>query len=516
MSESLASRFMGLFRGAERSHGTYAEEDEEAGGKRTIKRTARTLREPVTEELWALHLAGERPLGIVPICEDDTCTWGAVDIDVYTLDIPDLVKMLAEASVPAIVCRTKSGGAHVYLFFSEPIPAEAVVPKLRELAAFVGHGGSEIFPKQTTVLVKRGDLGSWLNMPYFGGDRSERYAVTPMGTGLSMERFLATAQASSLSRRGLADLRLQRTVEGFEAGPPCLESLTATGFPPHTRNNGMLAMGILAKKMHPDNWKQVLEKWSREYGGDPPFPNEELNSIIRSLSRKEYNYRCNDAPLNMRCNVGVCRSRPHGVGNGAGATVLEKIHVLKTEPPIFFVTLKTPAVSVEMNGADILNPKMFQDAVINQHREVIPEYKKQDWQNWVRVAMADSIEIEAPPDASVKGKFAEILEQFVTGRHRADSLEDLLSGKPWHDEENGTVHFRLTDVEEALHRAKFSADGRNGFTRSWITVRLKNLGGTSGQKKLKGQNTNIWCVKDSVFSWGTATATLPPRDDSPL
>ena len=137
-----------------------------------------------------MHLDGERPLGIIAIREDSTCLWGAVDIDKYDLDHAQLVRDLAELGAPAIVCKTKSGGAHVYLFFSEPIPAQTVIDKLRELASALGHGDAEIFPKQAQVLLERGDLGNWLNMPYFDSRRTERYAVESDGRGMSVEMFL--------------------------------------------------------------------------------------------------------------------------------------------------------------------------------------------------------------------------------------------------------------------------------------------------------------------------------------
>jgi hypothetical protein len=203
---------MRLFAGAERSHGTYVEEDAEPGGKRTIKRTATTTRSPVTLALWQQHIAGTKPLGVVPIREDDACMWGAVDVDDYTIVVAELAAEVVKAGIPAVVCRTKSGGAHVYLFFSEPIPAAEVVPRLRELAAALGHGDSEIFPKQTTVLQERGDLGSWLNMPYYGGDATTRHAVRPDGRGVTAAAFLELAESVRLSRRGLSDLRLSQQI----------------------------------------------------------------------------------------------------------------------------------------------------------------------------------------------------------------------------------------------------------------------------------------------------------------
>ena len=48
--------------------------------------------------------------------------------------------------------------------------------RLTELSAALGFAGSEIFPKQTTILLDSGDTGNFLNMPYFSGAKSTRYA----------------------------------------------------------------------------------------------------------------------------------------------------------------------------------------------------------------------------------------------------------------------------------------------------------------------------------------------------
>ena len=61
----------------------------------------------------------------------------------------------------------------VYFFFKDALKAEFVQSKLTELAASLGHAEGEIFPKQTTILVDRGDTGNGLNMPYFKGDLSK-------------------------------------------------------------------------------------------------------------------------------------------------------------------------------------------------------------------------------------------------------------------------------------------------------------------------------------------------------
>ena len=89
--------------------------------------------------------------------------------------------------------RSKSGGAHVYFFFKDALKAEFVQSKLTELAASLGHAEGEIFPKQSTILVDRGDTGNGLNMPYFKGDFSTRSVYDFKGELMSPEEFVKQA-----------------------------------------------------------------------------------------------------------------------------------------------------------------------------------------------------------------------------------------------------------------------------------------------------------------------------------
>jgi hypothetical protein len=56
-------------------------------------------------------------IGIVPIRDDATCVWGAIDIDLdKEPNLTVLAKQVHKLELPLIVCRSKSGGAHLYLF----------------------------------------------------------------------------------------------------------------------------------------------------------------------------------------------------------------------------------------------------------------------------------------------------------------------------------------------------------------------------------------------------------------
>ena len=108
-----------------------------------------TVKKPVTDELWKNHLEGKEPgLGIVPINENDKCKWGCIDIDEYNFHHKKLIKILKQKNLPLIVFRSKSGGAHVFLFVADWIPAAVMRAKLKIMAAALGYSECEIFPKQ--------------------------------------------------------------------------------------------------------------------------------------------------------------------------------------------------------------------------------------------------------------------------------------------------------------------------------------------------------------------------------
>src|SRR5579859_8054977 len=105
--KSAAQRMMDLFAGLETTSGTHGMPDlDQDGMKWSIKKTAKTLNEPVTLALWKQHLEGKRPLGVIPIREDSTCRWGSIDIDQYDINVLDVVKRVEAAKLPLVPCRS--------------------------------------------------------------------------------------------------------------------------------------------------------------------------------------------------------------------------------------------------------------------------------------------------------------------------------------------------------------------------------------------------------------------------
>ena len=193
-----AEKLFKLYAGLDRAHGTYAIDETIEGEK--VSGEAKTIATAPTVEMWQQHLDGTRSLGIIPICDDGTVMWAAMDIDSYGNNVLATVNQFCkEYSLPFICCRSKSGGAHVKVYFSEKIKASEVVTKLKKFAKAMGYDGTEIFPKQ--IKLEPGQYGNWLNMPYFQSDITLRYAINRDGDQLDLNEFLELAERSSLSRK---------------------------------------------------------------------------------------------------------------------------------------------------------------------------------------------------------------------------------------------------------------------------------------------------------------------------
>jgi len=81
---------------------------------------------PVTDEVLEGHLRGRHTIGVYPMLADETCWFLAVDFDKATWkdDSATFLQTCAARSVPAALERSRSGnGAHVWIFFAEPISA---------------------------------------------------------------------------------------------------------------------------------------------------------------------------------------------------------------------------------------------------------------------------------------------------------------------------------------------------------------------------------------------------------
>ena len=481
----LAKAFDDLFKGSERAHGTFNVDETNNGQKKSgVARTIKTVGASLKN--WQNHLEGVIGLGIIPINENNQVKWGVIDIDTYSLDIPNLVKKIENFNLPLVVCRSKSGGAHVFCFMKEFISAGDMQDKLRELSAGLGYGGVEIFPKQREVLVDRGDIGSWLNMPYFQGATSTRYALEPQsGIALTPSQFINLSLERSLTLEELQKLTVPE-VDELEGGPPCLKTLLKQGFPEGTRNNGLFNVGVYLKQATPESWETEIEEYNRKFV-IPPLPAQEVLGLISTLKKKDYNYKCSDEPIRSYCDVSKCRTCKFGVGSSNTTPMFSSLAKLNSSPPLWFLSIDDKRL--ELTTEQLQNQTKFQRACMEILNLMPPKMKEVSWQAMIQSLMDSGMEIiEVSSDVSTEGQFLELLESFCTDVAQAGTREEILLGKPFTEE--GTTYFRIKDLREFLLKHRFTELETNK-----IASKLRDMKAQTKFWNIKGRGTNVWYVK---------------------
>ncbi len=141
---------------------------------------------PLTAEVLAAHLSGQMHIGLYPLLDGDRCSWLAADFDgtAAMLDALNYIKAARALGVPAGLEVSRSGiGAHAWIFFTAPIPAEAArrlgTGLLREAMSLRGQMSlasyDRLFPSQGTL--PAAGVGNLIAAPLNGKSRRDGATV---------------------------------------------------------------------------------------------------------------------------------------------------------------------------------------------------------------------------------------------------------------------------------------------------------------------------------------------------
>jgi hypothetical protein len=521
--KKLASAFDGL----DRAYGTFNITGvKEGSGKKTGK--AATVAQPVTLDLWKSHTDGKVPIGIVPIRDDNNCVFGAIDIDSYTdFDPSQLDTEINKDELPVVVCRSKSGGAHIYLFTYEPVPASLMRSKLLEIALSIGYPDAEIFPKQDRLASKE-DTGNWINMPYFSARKTDRYAFEE-GYPVNLERFVQIISERSLSQRELQKLEM-KTSE-FSDAPPCIEKLCLSGFPKGSMNNALFDLGVFARMKFPDEWQQKVAEYNQRFLG-PGTPSE-VQQVIKSLDKKKYIYKCLEDPICGVCNKAICANRKFGISSPlspykttSGQKALRPCILDEVQAPIqcfvppdgsddepyWVFTIHGMKMDVSIDMVQAQN-KFLREYLKKFHKMLLP-IDETRWMVAINDLLLGAEVSEMAEDAGPEGQFWIHLENFCTGKVQARNRDELLLGKPWFDRvgESGNadrVYFRSQDLMKYLDTQRFKT-----FNIKQIYAILRRGGAGHHKFTIKGTCISAWHVK--AFPSQTEGFDVPDVSQQPV
>lgn len=495
----IVSRFAKLFRGNTRSHGVF---EPNAASK---ARKMRTEHSPAQFDDYEAHLSGRVGIGIVPIQDDSTCWFGAIDIDAHgdapDIDLVALEAIVREKDLPLTVCRSKSGGAHLYVFGSEPLPAKLLRSAMAKWCERIGYPGVEIFPKQEHLPVDsdgQQQLGNWINLAWFDAFNPEclRYSVEG-GKPTSVEYFLDIAE----SRRISASMLVERSADEHAEAPPCVQKLISNGVGHGQRNEALFNVVVYLKQAYPETWKdKAFDLNARMF--DEPLAHAEAKKTIASAGRRDYRYRCKEEPCRSHCRSSICVTRKFGItpdekgelemGKPPEFGPLEKIN---TDPPRW--TLYVDGTGVSMTTAELMDYRAVRIAIAERLTRLIAPMKNDQWQGMLHKLMEETIELEAPEEASTKGFIRNRLYEFFErtdlssdGKDKSER-EGLVLGAPVVQVNESTgqrfVYFRAADFIDYLKKNRSEElKGPN------LWMALRELGVEHGKIRIGKKVCPVW------------------------
>jgi hypothetical protein len=486
-----AEIFSKIFDGLKTAFGTYRIDRKSQNGKSVGK--AQVVKAPRNLDNWEGHLSGKGDaMGIIPINEDNSCVWGCIDIDTYPLDHKELIIKIRKLDLPLVVCRSKSGGAHCFLFTTDWISAEQMQETLQHIAASLGYGGCEIFPKQVRLFLDRGDVGNFLNMPYYDAEDGLRYGIKDDGQSASLHEFFDMHKTYAQTPEQVGSLTIEpETTTPVKDGPPCLQILAREKISEGGRNNGLFNLGVYLRKAYPDSWESEFLNYNAQYL-DPPLGLDEVNIVAKQLQKKDYAYKCKDTPICNHCNVELCKTRKYGIEAATSGVVIANLRKYNSTPPVWFVDVGSRPLELETDA--LMNQKAFQRSCVEQ-LDFMPRTMKMDqWEGRINTLLQEMSEhdgsiIEVSQDASIEGQFYDFLEEFCTLMQQAQAKEELLLRRPWTDEEENRTYFRLKDFEAFLKKSRFFE-----YKSHRIAQRLRDINGEATSMKIKGKTIRVWAI----------------------
>lgn len=297
-----------------------------------------TIKEPLTEAVFAAHIAGEQPIGVFLLPEGGRhVRFAAIDLDDHEGELgwaeiarrAGLIRQQLRRFGEPLAVRSGGGqGIHLYVFFEKPAPAAGV---RRVLGAVLGAAGfpeksglAEIFPKQEGA---KDGFGSAIGLPFSrkGVPLDEDFNPLPMDEARAYLEatpfFPTTGMDEPEEEEKVLDLDRERAKRGRKSNPRLDWRKGVTGAPAGERDEYLYgqacrlrhdavpltdAEGIMieaaAKCSPPVDAETALEKLHRVYERYPegPGPNEKQSppsqvDVLAELAQRAEVWRSPDA-----------------------------------------------------------------------------------------------------------------------------------------------------------------------------------------------------------------------------
>lgn len=402
------TRFYSFFSGKKNSYVKNDLPKTKNNNEEKVKTKIYTVEAEVDKHLMASHLKGDFGVGICPITEEGKCKFAVIDIDCYIQSkIKISLNMIRDYQLPLLPFRSKSGGLHLYIFFSKAVSANTARDLLKQiiestaLNKIYGENKVETFPKQD----KLKGFGSCITLPYFNEEETYNPMVSLSGESLPLKQALEIIQNNVISVDKVKELIDSLP---YNDAPPCIQKLLISrniGSENSGRNNFLFSFAVYAKKKYASGFEDVVKKVNEEF--ESPLDEEEVENICSSVSNNEYIYKCSDIPCKEYCNKITCKKREFGLGRDKGhftGVDYGKLYRYKAAEPYYIWELRLQGQEKWVNvvfkdEAYLLEQRNFARMCVRYLNIAPMQVSNNDWYNILNSVLPNVIDVEVSKES---------------------------------------------------------------------------------------------------------------------
>jgi|TARA_E500000318_G_scaffold109540_2_gene122741 hypothetical protein len=427
-------------------------EDDERGKKQAHYAT---VHEPVTASVWKKHLSGEIRLGLKPEINGE-CKWACIDVDPNNYkDYSEkkYVEIIKKYSLPLVPVKSKSGGLHIFIFFTELANVKKVVDKLSEINEqyFLAQ---EIFPCNKAV-----------NMPYHNMNASMEFAFDANNTPVMIGRFLELSKEKQIAPKDFYNFK----VTEYEAEtewkhyPPCVQKLIQEGWSGNNRNNFLFNVLVLEMKKNVGLTLQALEDLAQQRNLNifsTPLSKNEVSQLTKSVHKGGYEFQCppKHPEYNPICNKELCKTRRLGIGDAVPEIIefFENINYIQDTKNIWYeFDYKGERISV--TPEDMKDEKAFRVKLLRHRVYWLTLPKPRKGPSPFELLMKTIVDkAEESTDHlyndTVEEERYSVLKDFFESHIEQDKFEKLKDGYVVLDSKTNTCYFKKLTLDRFLKK----------------------------------------------------------------
>jgi len=466
-----------------------------------------TIHEPVTLKIWKDHLDGKQRIGIKPE-KDDLCKWGCIDIDPQSYkdySQKKVIDILKENQLPLIPIRSKSGGLHLFLFLKDWSPVKEVLKKLHEWNKNFFQA-LEVFP-----------MNKCMNMPYFNMNATTEFAYNENNTPIMIGGFLELVKNKTITLEQLSSIKVKEyePEEDWKHYPPCIQKMIMDKWSGNHRNDLLYNVGVLEMKkrdgkINIEEMTNLLAQRNQQIFVTPLDVNEVKNSVAKSVTKKDYNYKCPPkfGAITPICNKDLCKFRKLGIGSQVPDLIddFDEITFIRTPTTIEF-TFNFQGEKIVVNPEDMKDEKSWRVKLLKYGIFWMtlprPRSGPSPFEMLMSTIVKKAVENEQMKfEDNIGEQRYSFLKKFFENHIEEDDFKKLKDNYVVLDSETNVCYFKRITFENFLGKNKVFRSANEAF--NLLGCERLDYHPGSGEK-------NVWYVTMPKFVDYKSTAPEPSK-----